>query len=443
MREVGVSKGLAMPMSRRLSYLELWFSYFKGKSKKEATAWKYKRLILGTERNLHWNFEETEQDQHGNLIPTNFFESPRKPYILFNHLNKSKYVIDDTSLMEQSINQQDILNKRGRQIVENADQANSGEVYSTDAISEKTVSRIVGAPREKILVKGNVNNAVTRLPQNLLPNYVIQDKLDARSQIDNIFGVHAPIKGEGANSPTLGQEVLSQRGDVSRTRTMANSMEAGAERLYQGMVQMMKVFYTEDDEGKGQDISTADGNGKSLFTKDFSRRSIEAGTKIRVKAGSVLPDDPVAKAQAATQAISILDPMTIGETLGPTLGIEDPKEFAKRLMFMQLSPDRYLTEILGDKVEGADSQDEEAVAHQQAIISGEPAQPSQDPTKEHLATHQQFIESPEFKQLPPEAQQAMADHIQQEIDVTKGGLGKQEQPQEQPGQEQFVEQLVG
>lgn len=426
MQELGVQNGLKFPMSKRVTYVENWFSYFdKSKQeKKEAVAWKMRNLVLDKMKNPNWNYDETELDKDGELISLNFHHRPMKPYVLFNHLNTGKYVIDDTSLMDQARIQQDIVDKRGRQIVENADQANAGIVFDKQKIKPETMAKLIGDPNEKIGVDGDVNSAVSRLPQNMLPPYVLDDRNRAEGAIDDLFGVHAPIKGGEADSPTLGQEVLSQRSDLSRTQTLATAIENGADRLYKGLVQLMKIYY---DDVRDVRYTGPDGNTQFI---PFSRDSIEYGVKVRVKTGSLLPDDPVSKAQETIKLAAILDPLSMGEGLSK----QDPKDFGKRLMLYRMAPDQYLQEYLG---QGPDDNGVDPSAQQEyeMMMAGEIVPPQQNPSKTHLATHQQQMETPEFKQADPKIQQTIIAHVEAEMRKVKEGLGQQpEDPEEQAPQ---------
>lgn len=420
MMKMGLQNGLKFPMSKRVTYVENWFSYFDAdkQEKKEAVAWKMENLVLDKMKNPNWNYDEVTKDEEGNPVSTNFHDRPMKPYVFFNHLNTGEYVIDNTSMMDQARVQQDIVDKRGRQVVENADQANAGIVFDNSKIKQETMAKLIGDPNEKIGVNGDVTRAVSRLPQNLLPPYVLDDRNRAEGAIDDLFGVHAPIKGGEADSPTLGQEVLSQRADLSRTQTLATAIENGADRLYKGLVQLMKVYY--DDVRK---IRYTGEDGNTSFIP-FSRDSIEYGVKVRVKTGSLLPDDPVSKAQETIKLAAILDPLSMGEGLSK----QDPKDFGKRLMLYRMAPDQYLQEYLGGESQDG-QQDPSAVQEFQLMMQGSIAPPQQEPSKAHLATHQQQMESPEFQQADPSIKQIIIAHVEAEMANVKKGLG---QPQEEP-----------
>lgn len=420
----GHQEGVSMNMNKRVGYVESWFDFYKDGKSVSACAWKYHDVVLDSMKNPERNYDEYETDASGKQNPLNFFDKPKKPYTIFNFLNLGRWVIDDTSLTDQAGMLQEILDKRGRQIVENADQANAGMVLNADMIKATEVAKLLGDPGEKVLVKGDVRMAATRLPINILPEYVMADKIDARNEIDNMYGTHGAVRGEVTKSKTLGQDVLSQRGDSSRITTLATAIEDGADRLYKGMVQMAKVYY---DIPQLQRYSSPDG---STMFGQFGREQIEPGVAVRVKTGSVLPEDRLAKREETVEMLPILDPLSIAEGLNK----ENPTEFAKRLLYYRVFPDRYMKEILKVDPTGAGT-DPSAEQEIQLLNSGQSVPPQQNPTKQHLATHQAFMEAPQFQQLDPVVQKLHVVHVQAEADNAKNALGMQERPGMPPSQQ--------
>jgi len=411
-RELGFKRGVRSQMNKRVGYHETWFSYYDKKgTDQEAVSWELGKTILGQMKNPHYNYDEYEDGPSGEKIRLNFFDKPKKPYILFNFLNLGKYVLDDTSLTEQAIPLQDILNKRGRQIVENADAANSGTVLNEGMISQDDAAKLIGDPLEKVMVDGDVRMAASRLPMNLLPDYVLQDKNDARNEIDNIYGTHAPIRGEKALAPTLGQEVLSQRSDMGRTLTISDCIEGGFTRLYKGVTQMIKVFWDET-----QNVQHTGPDGHTTFI-EFNRSKVEEGVKIKVKEGSALPEDRFSKREETIKMFAGLDPLSIAEGLSKP----NPKEYAKRLVYWRYAVDKYMTEVLQIE-EGSSGMDPDAVDHIKRLSAGEMVEPIENPTKEHLATHNVFMKGQEYQALDPEIQKLHLVHVRAEVDKAKSQL---------------------
>ena len=408
----GKSMGTKVNMGSRLGYKEIWFSFYDDKgNKQEGVCWKYNKLLLDYGINPYYNYENSDK--------SNFLEKPEKPYVFFNFLRIGRWVFDDTSLTEQAAVMQDILEKRGRQIVEDADQAEAAKVFNTLQIDAGAAEKYVGDPRQNILVKGDVRTAFARVPAPTLPSYVYQDKVDARQEIDNIFGTHAPIRGEKTASPTLGQEVMSQRSDLGRTATLVESMETGATKVYKHITQLYKVFAKEEHIRR-----YVGDEGQTTFI-NFSGDKIEDGIQIFVQAGSMQEQDKLTDRNEAVELAKIggrIDPLSFAEKWH----IDKPREFATRLFYFLFMPDKYAAEVL--KI-GQSGGDQDAMQAIQRIQAGENVPPPQNPTKEYLAYFNQFIQSPAFKQLDPEVQRMMVEHIRATVDTAKQGLGQKQEGQ--------------
>jgi hypothetical protein len=389
-------------LGKPVSYWEVWFTYFDSKGRKrEGLAWKMEDLILGFGLNPYFNYDGI-----------NFFDKPIKPYVFFNFLRIGRWVYDDTSLTEQAASLQDILNKRGHQIVDNADQANTAKVFNTEMIDAKDAEKYTGDPNDNILVIGDVRMAFARVPAPNLPSYVLIDKSDARAEIDNIFGTHAPIRGEQSSSPTLGQEVISQRADLSRTASLSEAIEEGSSKVFQMITQLYKVFAKKEHIIKytGED-------GKVAFIK-FSKDKIEDGVEIRVRAGSLEPEDKITDRNEAVDLAKtgkIIDPLTFAEKWH----LAKPIEGARRAFYWAFAPDKYATEILKlGQPEGLD----EALQTIGKINAGEFVPGKDDATPQYLQAYGQFVQAPEFAQLNPEVQRLHVIHLRETADIVKKNM---------------------
>lgn len=403
-------------LTSRDGYLEIHFTTFQKGKRVEAIVWKYKDVIMDSTKSPFWNYDETYVDAQGKTRQANFLTKPTKPYIFFNFLNLGKWVIDDTSLMDQAIPQQEIVNKIGRQIVENAEQANSGTIWNSQMVKQEDVAKLLGDPGERVMANGNVTEAAARLPYNSLEPYVREERIDARNEIDNIFGTHGAVRGETTGSKTLGQDVMSQRGDSARITVLATSIEDGGDQLYKFMAQCFKVFYDipqlfRYDSGDGM---------TSFFT--YGRDQVEDGIALRVKSGSVIPEDPLAKREETIQLMPILDPYNLAKGLN----IPNPKEWAKQNVMYRLLPDQYMKEVL-DYTPDQGVKDPLAMQHIQLLSRGKPVPPEKNATKEYLATFQAFIESPEYRYLSAEIRQMVVQHIQSTLAGSKSEMGMGDQ----------------
>lgn len=397
-------------MNTKVGIYECWFSFFDDDGTPlEGLGWKYKNISLDYGINPFYNYDDDPKK-------SNFLQRPPKPYTLINFLSIGRWVFDDTSLTEQAASQQDILEKRGRQVTQNADQGEGSKIFNTAQINAKDAETYTGDPRKNILVKGDVRTAFGRVPPNELSQAVYKDKQDARVEIDDIFGTHAPIRGAQTEAETLGQEVMSQRSDLGRLNTLSEAIENGAADVYGKITQLYKVFGTEEQFVSYTGLET----GKTTFIT-FSRDKIEDGVMIRVQPGSLKPDDKLADRNEAVELAKIggrIDPLSFAEKWH----VEKPREFAQRLFYFLFMPDRYAQEVLHI---GEPTGDQEAMQTIQIINSGENVPPKKDPTKEYVAYYSQFLKSPYFRQLEPEIQAMHIQHIQETINGVKTAMGEQ------------------
>jgi len=420
LKEQGITVENKKNIQKTVGYIEYHFTYYNKQSELgEGIGWKLGDTVLGKIATPNWNDEIYEIDEAtGNAVSLNFFDSPQKPYIFFNHIDTDEWIYDETALIDHAIPLQDVLNKRGRQIVENADHAEGGMVYNTQMISQEDMAKVIGDSTEKIGVDGPVNEAIGRVQHNMLPNYVIQDKMDARAEIDNIFGSNAPIKGESSGLDTLGQEILSQRANLGRLQPIADTIEDGMDKVYKAHIQMMKVWW---DEPESVRFTASDGSTNFI---NWSGDKIEDGVKVRVKSGSALPKDKFAIRNETVQMAASLDPLSIAEGLDKA----DPKSYAKRIVFYNFFMDRYLTEILGD---GPGGTDQAALADLEALVAGNPVQVPDDVSKEYLATFDTFIRSNGFKVLEPDAKGRIVEFVISASNKAKAAMGEEPEEQQQ------------
>lgn len=389
-------------LGRMVDYHEVWFTYYdkKEEREKECLAWILdEEIVLGKMTNPNW-IDETDGSEK-----KNFFDNPQKPYITMNFLNLGDHKVDNTSILEQAIPQQDVLNKRGRQITDNADAGSGGMVYNTTMIEKKDIARLIGAPDEKVGVSGDVNRAVARLAPPFLPDYVVQDKFDARQQIDNIFGAHAPSRGESSGNATLGQDVLQQQQDQTRQEELVRAVEDSSDRLYKHTIQMMKVYYTEEHFFK-----TTGENGQFDFVA-ISADKIEDGLDLEVRQGTSLPinkmqvrNDSVQLAQAG-----LIDPLTLYENLG----FQDPQKMVERLIDWTTDPMKFVQTVREEEFE------RDAFTDIQILNRGQLASPRSEPTVEHLDYHTQYMMSGEFQDLDDEVKELHQLHLEMETENAK------------------------
>lgn len=87
----------------------------------------YEGKIITKKKNPHFHYGEDKavMDEFGKVTMQdtryNFFEKPKKPYILMQVYNLGNQIPDETTPLHQSIGLQDSINNRKRQIGDNAE----------------------------------------------------------------------------------------------------------------------------------------------------------------------------------------------------------------------------------------------------------------------------------------------------------------------------------
>lgn len=407
LKSLGITRGVRTQLDKLVNYNETWFSYYEDGKLKEGLAWHFRNVVLGKVENPNWNYKKNKERE------ANFLDSPPKPYVPMNFLNTGRYFIDETTLIEQAKPLQDVLNKRGRQIVENADDVGGGWIISTKAMTADAAEELTGARDEKIMVKTeDVRSAVNRMPVAAFPNYVIEDKFDARSEIDNVFSTHDISRGERSKNITLGQDQMQQQADFGRQDEIVRAIETTADRYFKLLVQLMKVFYTDEHWFR---IVGEDGKFDSVMMKSDN---IEDGIDLKVKSGSTMPlNKEGMKAMAVKMAeLNLIDPLTFFEDAE----LSNPTKRMERLFKWQVDP--------ASMVEGLNMEnfDRTAFMDIQIILAGAIAKPRDEVMPEHLDYHNKFLMTGEFRTQKDEIKQNMVNHITLETEEMRRTLQLEE-----------------
>lgn len=328
-------------MGTMLQYQEWWTNDF--------TFWKLGPRILGKSRNPHWNYDGEEERVDGMGVRTsvpvrgrNHFAYPRAPYIFLSVFNLGKHPWDDTSLIKQNLALQDLVNKRMAQIDKNVDEQNGGWIVSgaESGLSEEQAQSAINKARRGggfYVTKGDANKAVTRTPAQALPSDVYNSLVDARQEIDNVFGTHATTRGERTGTETATGRLTLKEGDTSRIGNPTDYIEQFTDQIFNWWLQLMYVYYTEP--------KIAGALGKESAAEFASIRSSDLNRKllVSVKEGSLLPQDPLNRRNEALDlwAKKALDPITLYDRLE----YPNPREMAKNLFLWSNNPAALFPEL--------------------------------------------------------------------------------------------------
>lgn len=317
-------------LGTKLRYIEWWTN--------EYLFWELEGKILGKNKNPHWNYDSKQPqktvDEYGvetenevDVPGVNFFSNQKIPYAFLSVFNLGKGPVDDTSLIEQVIPTQDVVNKRTTQIDRNADGMNAGAVVSGDVFTKEQAKQVGDALRKGQTVwvpRGNVNNVYKRDAGVALPQFVYQSLIDSRNEIRNIFGTSGLSSSGIKSEETVRGKILIKGSDTDRASLVVDYLEQFADYIFNWMVQLMFVYYDEP-----RNVSKSQGDETIINTELFPY-----SFGVSVKEGSMIPKDSLTERNEAVDlwsanAISAVE-------LYEKLDFPNPRESAKNLLLWQM-----------------------------------------------------------------------------------------------------------
>lgn len=350
LQEWGLSSNVELTKKVRSSPVE-----YLQVERDDIVGWKLNNLVLGVEKNPHFDYEGQEYQVQTGTDPMtgqptietkkvffNYFKKPKMSYLFLHYYNRGVHIYDDTTLLEQGIGLQDWINKRKRQIGMNADSTNGHWVASGDFISEEEFMKVTGGIDEKIwLQNGKPIDGIMKVTGVALPDYIYNDLVDSRNSLNTLMGIEAATLGAQSDNKTLGQDVMQREQNFSRLGGyIRDGIEGLALHWYEYMYHMMLV-YQKDEEA----IAIPEDDDFETDNIIFSRESIpliqlKNGDLVpcplvfKVRAGSTLPQDEVAEYQKVGQMKGMLAPIDLFKKLGES----NPRELAKNALIQQMDP---------------------------------------------------------------------------------------------------------
>lgn len=402
MREIGRVRSSSKLENSVYAYKEVWFTEITDEGETECVAWYIGNLLLDKKKNPNYLYNED------GVQLTNFLPRPMKPYVFFNYMNSGVHLIDETTPFEQAIPLQDALNKRGRQIMENADTANSILVFKSGSISSDEAENITRDPNQILLLQTQgdqpISSAFGEITPHLLPNYVINDKQDIKNAIHSIMGTPSQFRGDSnsdSTTNTLGEAQIVQSQASGRQDAIIRSLERGLDDYYKLLVQMMKVWYKDPKK-----FACRDNDGKFVLV-ELSRERIPDVAWVKVEHGTTQKKDKRRDEQVAMNLaqLGLIDPYNLFKDLG----MKNADQRYDTLVKFKMSPDSLTTELRSEM------QNRQAYIDFACIMNGEDVKGHDDVDAEHILAHRQQITTDRFLYADQERQKAMVNHIQEEV----------------------------
>lgn len=361
----------------------------------EYTCWTLDKEVLLKKKNMHWNYDtevvgEAVTDPatgEAMIDPTtgqpavgeptqqkgyNHFTVPKKPYIALSVFNLGKQPVDDTSLIGQNLANQDIVNKRNKQIDKNADSMNGAIAVSLEraGLTKEQAQGMTKAVQKGGVIaipSGSVQDAVLRLAAPALPPDIYNQLADVRNRIKDIFGTRGSSAAGLSSDTTVRGKIMNRTLDSDRIGGgFSEYLEQQADDIYNWMVQLLYVY--DDVYANGQP---------------------KPRVNVSVKEGSLLPKDSTTIANQAIE-LSSAGKMSLID-LYKRLDYPNPEELAANVWLEVNAP---------DVLYGNDERIAQVMKQKQEQAQAAQTEPIKSPSM-----------SISYKDLPPDGQAQLAEKV--------------------------------
>lgn len=382
----------------RIRYTEAHFRWYgQDGSCNEGVIWRYGPLILEKMKQPYYDYDNPQ---------INYFDRPRKPFMLLSYANLGETVYESTTDFEQGIPINRIINRRRRQITEISDRAVPKMVFSGNAMTKEQARNINPSPNEAVILNDTVTDirsAFATIPATPPNPILYNDLVDLRGRLDSLFATHGTTRGESRGSESGVSKQISREGDLVTSDDIADIV---VERVVSEMagweMQFARLFFDDDRPP----LRVTDRDGETEYIK-MTREKIETDIQVVVKASSNDKQTIRADALQLLEAKAI-DPYTLMESLD----VNNPKERFRRLMaFVEAQKtgdySKY-TEVVGVNIDTHMANEEDAQRDIEALLQGQNVS-IKLPSEKYVSTFMAFKQSPEYANLD-EFAKAMIDH---------------------------------
>ncbi len=326
-------------LATTMKYQEGWYTYYNAQGQiLEGVFWRYNHLILRNIKNPYFDFTGYDRvlyDDQG-VVKTdalgqtqtervfrNFFDRPRKPYILYSYTNLGRSPMDDTTAIEQAIPLQRNLNKTGKQIRDISDGITNKYAFN-NSISQDQARLVSANPKEPIWLDNDqpVSNQVSNFQNAGPPAVLFQELMQTRQQIDAKFSVHNLNQAsQGIRESGISRQITRENDLITTDDIASIVVERVTEETGAWAIQFMKLMYVDAH------FKSKMGKDGQIIQEYIQRDMIDDGISISVR-GSIA-DKQTARNQAINLGTSgAIDPMTMMEEIDAP----NPKERTERLL---------------------------------------------------------------------------------------------------------------
>lgn len=409
----------------RLIYTEAQFKWFDQQGKAhEGVAWRYGTILLDSMKHPYYDYSNEQN---------NYFDRPRKNYILISYANLGDSVYEATTDTEQAIPVNRIINRRRRQITEISDRSVPKLAFVGGAMTKELAANISSSPNEAIILSDNysgddIEKAMSVIPATPPNPILYSDMSSLYGRMDSIFATHGTTRGEVTNAGESGvSKQISREGDMVTSDDIGEvTLERVIFEMASWEMQFARLFH--DDDRPPYRIQ----NENETEYVELTRKKIETDVQVIVKASS---QDRQTRRADALQLLNAqaIDPYTLFEDLD----VPNPRERMRRLKaFIEASAtgkmDAYM-EIINVDPKTPFASEEDAKRDLDIIRTGHTVQ-LRLPDEKYVAVMSSFMQSPAFNDPAQSAaagwtdwnKQLLQQHIQRMKQLVDEEIKKQE-----------------
>lgn len=397
---LGIKKGTPKQLDQILSVRKVCLTHYNKQFKaQEAVVYYVGNVVLEKSKDPNWIYTDETK---------NFLPCPQKPYIPLNFDNDGNHWIDYTSPIEQARNPQEVLNKRGRQLMEAADKANGLVIFSADSgLTKDDVQNITFDPNQRLVIKTNgksVADLVHQIPPQQISDVLVNDKTDLRTQVHAILGTPSEFTGtpDGSdNEETLGQSTMKKNQASGRQDLYVRAIDRFNARVFRFAVQMFAVWYD-----KQRKFVHNSGDGEFDYVT-MSRDLIQKGTVVNVQNGSTTPfdksgEEAIGLALMKMGAIAPLDGYKM-------LHLQNPQRIYDNFAKFKTDP----MELARNAMDELESN--KAYTAYADIMNGRKIEDPEDVDKEFVLTMRKLMLQDSFLKAPRKRQTVLLDYVEKAI----------------------------
>jgi len=302
----------------------------------------FKDKVLEKSKNPHFNYKKFKKALEAAGVVDekviNHFAKPKKPYIFLSVFSSPEQPHDVTGLIEQNIPNQNRVSIREAQIDKNLNSANNSIAFNGLHYTEETAKQAATAMQKGNPVldpSGNPNEGIVRFGAPGISDSVFKALENNKQDLRSIFGTEGISAESGNESETTARGmILNQSYDNSRIGGgIGEALERVAKAVFNWLVQMYAVYYTEDH------FAAIMGQMKAVEYVTLKNTKLTKQLLISVSPNSMKPKDEIT---TMNQALELWGQKAIDiKTLLTILNFPDPQKTAAQAWLYQTNPQTY------------------------------------------------------------------------------------------------------